>query len=889
MKLAKNQNGEATIALNFGRDAFDLARAYPIELNADGVFREYILRPASRELIVIRIGRDDELLRAMAQTARLNIQIDQENFTMNLGNYNITRTEMNECLGLKTTPIMNAAIPTMSVDTKPVVPIDDGADAVIVSDVPFAPMAPRNVQEMAEIESLKNDRIESLLAENKALSTQLEAQRAINTLAVADAAPIQNNDDMDIRLRQAANQIDVLNSEIAALKDENETLKVIKNTEVDALNARLSQLQNEKVEIESRMQSNMSVANSAAEADLIAMSKRLADAQANNEKLSRQLENQINSADANDSELAQVNATLQKNMAEANAEIASLRAEITELQVKAATSESFNDAQMSELNERVRTLQQNNAQLLAQINNQSDAMSASAQAEVNRLSEKLANVEAENQSLTAQLQKMEQDLIASRQSMNPNVATLLNEKDQQIAMLESQNEKLRGEMVALNNRAPEIIEKEVVVYRDRASNDNLDLQELETNIASLTAERDEYRRLLHAERDRIREGKSDIGTPSVNVEELRQLQAEKAELVRQLEFVKRGGNATALRDKISDNQDGAVEIAELQAEIGQLQGRLNEVQNENQTLEKRIKTVDAEAQRAQRILAEQESAQLNRREQTAMAEEEQRRAAQEKVRELAELSTPDAYQDELNERTLRAEQFAERAQNEMMGDVDALAAATPSHGVSKPIKDVDDLRARLAERSSQGNDIRQGANVAAVSKTTREMMQPVQSPNANQSLQLNNDDNAQLSGDDIRNLINRSNVPLQTPVEKISRVSGPDFAAFRWDTGSVFGSAEQSRLTNMGSFDNAVKQYIEKTQTRCRGTFDETVTSVTKPINGKAMTADIACVSENAQGSAASILFFERDNYFYAIAHETDINGFTTAMDMRDRLVSGLN
>ena len=52
--------------------------------------------------------------------------------------------------------------------------------------------------------------------------------------------------------------------------------------------------------------------------------------------------------------------------------------------------------------------------------------------------------------------------------------------------------------------------------------------------------------------------------------------------------------------------------------------------------------------------------------------------------------------------------------------------------------------------------------------------------------------------------------------------------------------------------------------------------------------ADIACVDNQGQGHAASILFFAKNGMFYALAHEADMNSFEIAMDMRERLSGAL-
>ena len=58
LTIARNVRGEATIALNFQRNAFDLTRAYPVTLKADNVLRQYVVKPANRANLIMLTGSD---------------------------------------------------------------------------------------------------------------------------------------------------------------------------------------------------------------------------------------------------------------------------------------------------------------------------------------------------------------------------------------------------------------------------------------------------------------------------------------------------------------------------------------------------------------------------------------------------------------------------------------------------------------------------------------------------------------------------------------------------------------------------------------------------------------------------------------------------------------
>jgi hypothetical protein len=144
-----------------------------------------------------------------------------------------------------------------------------------------------------------------------------------------------------------------------------------------------------------------------------------------------------------------------------------------------------------------------------------------------------------------------------------------------------------------------------------------------------------------------------------------------------------------------------------------------------------------------------------------------------------------------------------------------------------------------------------------------------------------------LSGDSIRRVIKQSNIPLKSPIQRVERTAQTNFAAFTWDTGVVYGNAEQAKMKSGQQFDQAVQGYLQKTAKRCKGTFDQEKTNV--QLSMPAQSYDIACIDNNGtSGHAASIVFFEKEGMFHAIAHEGGIQQFQIAMDMRDRVVNAI-
>jgi hypothetical protein len=126
-------------------------------------------------------------------------------------------------------------------------------------------------------------------------------------------------------------------------------------------------------------------------------------------------------------------------------------------------------------------------------------------------------------------------------------------------------------------------------------------------------------------------------------------------------------------------------------------------------------------------------------------------------------------------------------------------------------------------------------------------------------------------------------------IEKIRKVSNQQFAAFRWDTGVVFGTAEQRAMANKKGFEDAINAYLAKTQERCSGTFDQSFDPSQMSGRKPLAIADVACVMPDGQGAGAAIVFYYKDGLFSAVAHEGEIGQFDQAMNTRDTLAKLLS
>jgi myosin heavy subunit len=399
------------------------------------------------------------------------------------------------------------------------------------------------------------------------------------------------------------------------------------------------------------------------------------------------------------------------------------------------------------------------------------------------------------------------------------------------------------------------------------------ISEAETQAKVYAAERDEYRRLLQVERDRIREmgglaktieGKE--GDTQNLTENIRRLEIEKADLIRKLEF-ERSSQKAGMETADSSSES----LVQLSDQLDFMKAELRKLDQERNDLASQLDQSSQAAKMAQQELAELKTSIEN---------------GGQALDTEAELQT----------QTLLADIATLEAENaKLRQDVNQQALKTSALPVTDtPKPDMQMLRRLniieaenqrlMKELSEKPKPMPKVSTIAQASppivKSTPKEPQSISEPVQSQQPII-------LSGDSIRRVIKQSNIPLKSPIQRVERTAQTNFAAFTWDTGVVYGNAEQAKMKSGQQFDQAVQGYLQKTAKRCKGTFDQGKTNVQLSI--PAQSYDIACIDNSGRsGHTASIVFFEKEGMFHAIAHEGGIQQFQIAMDMRDRVVNAI-
>jgi len=566
------------------------------------------------------------------------------------------------------------------------------------------------------------------------------------------------------------------------------------------------------------------------------------------------------------------------------------------------------------------------------------------------MSNQISELNKRNVDLETRLREARANDIAPAAGENNNAD--LEALRKQLAVLKADNSML-AEKLASGASTGKGAEKIVYAGDDQIAEE---LAESKSSLASVMAERDEYRGLLQRERqDRKEEtqGGKKSDKKDAKVEDkganarIAALEAERVELVRQLEFER------ARLENIAAGREAAPSAAEGQSE-GEINQKLAAVEAEKANLKKQLEIAQKDVIAAREKIASGKGA----------TDADLRQLLQENKKLQAELAAS-AASGGGDSRAMQTEIAALRAQNNILNDeINKRLAAAPSRAqmdnvaaeanykvkeakqVAKQEVSADLNKANTRFQQAEQENIRLAQELAKArmqpivsadqpmatispqiqqqqpQPTIAQMqmqpqpvpqqpkMQPVmaqaqpapmpETRSMSQQQQMPSQMYQQASvaplppqaagptGSDIAAYLKRAGIPMTAGFEKINKVATPQFGAFRWDTGVVFGTAEQQVVPEK-NFEQAVNNYINKTQARCSGTFDKSFDASQMTQHKDVAVADVACVMPDGSGAGAAMLFYYKDGVFTAVAHEGDISQFEQAMTTRDQLARFMN
>ena len=136
----------------------------------------------------------------------------------------------------------------------------------------------------------------------------------------------------------------------------------------------------------------------------------------------------------------------------------------------------------------------------------------------------------------------------------------------------------------------------------------------------------------------------------------------------------------------------------------------------------------------------------------------------------------------------------------------------------------------------------------------------------------------------VRELIAEARVFTADKIQKVAKTSGDVTAAYQWNGGSVYGSAEEKPLSSPVEFDRLVQDYIERTEMRCPGDFAVVPDNSVDRGDLRADSYEVACVGDTVS-AGASLLFYNQGGTFTVVAHEAPTSDLGAAMNFRNKLM----
>ncbi len=123
--------------------------------------------------------------------------------------------------------------------------------------------------------------------------------------------------------------------------------------------------------------------------------------------------------------------------------------------------------------------------------------------------------------------------------------------------------------------------------------------------------------------------------------------------------------------------------------------------------------------------------------------------------------------------------------------------------------------------------------------------------------------------------------------DRVETLMRDDARIYQWSAGAVLGSAEEKSLGNQ-DFDALAQEYLSRAEERCVGDFAALPDDSVEFGSLRVDSYDIACFAPGVDASA-SLVFYNDDQNFYAVAHEAESMQMDKAMGYRERLIDYLS
>ncbi len=860
LTIAQNPGDETSFALDFQKYKFDPTRALNVTLDPGaGEQRVYDVKPLSAKAFVVKLGRDDAFFHALQKTGLLRVEAANQSYVFNISDVDAGQFKLSSCLN----SIRGASVPAGT----------SSADAAVIKDL--------------------NHRVQTLEIQNEALMAKVRA---------ADTSNISGHD------------VSAMAGKLEVLRSENERLKLaIKDKDVSGKHTQILEQQ-----IESLKNSNAALQDQLSENKPLGLEKKYADRIAaikeENEVLKGRVQRLLDSAGSAE-EAAQELASFKAKNEALNEKLAAVKSEAAAYQTaEIGRLQDENQVLKSKLAdyEEMVVLVETLRERVASLESQNTALRDAA-AEVDMLHGKVASLEAENATLrnsSGAVQNLQQkitQLESQNDLLKQSAVGIADDDGESVTLLKTMQEKtvaaLNGtiDMLRRENKQKDAALMDLGALKGEVATLREEKEALEAKLAAASAKQSDNIEALKKELNDVQTqaGGSDMEQAELDALQKRLEQAVEDNQLLEDQLMKVRGDLKSAQTAKTLQQEYEGLVAALRQENDILKDRIDTMQGGNATA--------SLVQRASHEVAEIDvdepvaipvHGNRGQMDQQALAQrlDQIRAAAGDDAFEIAQLMEEDMTEAQRQEALLRQTLEQEIIDGAIVSDepvemnvgedpyeeFGVIEQPDPFAAPEEPaIEDVETVSVKdepaptvYEEPEVVIERIEEDEPVVAVAPILPESNLP--------ESDLPESD---LPG--VENVLENAGVVAASSVERMSDISTAEFLAFQWSAGDTFGTAEQKTLKNAAAFDDEVKAYIMKTQQRCEGDF-AVIPDTSKDVGDMRIdTYEIACVGAGVS-SAVSLVFYQTQGVFSAIAHEIAAENMEQAMSMRDKIFTSL-
>ncbi len=339
MTIAKNPNGQFSVAFDMPSKIFDPSKGTQVTLRAGDQVVTSAARPQSENVIVVSVGSDPAFINALSAVGKLNVNVAGKNFDFAPAKMDTASDQLAKCVAS-----INAPSPTVAAAAAPTAPEKQSAKTEMVSSPLKAEVSP-NQPTQADNLAAENARLKQALQEAR---TRYQAPAAANVAATNELQEKLRANEVELaKLKEqlaaktqapaapAAPPVDTKTVEqITNLQSENAKLK----SQIDALSKERDALKTQST--------SASAAASQATADtqkLASLEKQNQSLTAEISKLQSELEKKVQPASIISPEIAQEQT---QKIAMLESENAQLKEKVNNAQAPAAPQDDGAVAQL---------------------------------------------------------------------------------------------------------------------------------------------------------------------------------------------------------------------------------------------------------------------------------------------------------------------------------------------------------------------------------------------------------------------------------------------------------------------------------------------------------------------------------------------------------------